>query len=135
MKLAIIRAEECVGCAKCIPACPVDAIIGSAKFLHSVLTDECIGCGLCLAPCPMDCIEMVESSIQPGSEEKLERANKAKKRYQNRLQRLQNEQPKMLPIRDPAYKTQIRQEIQAAVLRVKEKRAEGEVIGECKTAL
>lgn len=57
--LAVIREAECIGCTKCIQACPVDAIIGSAKLMHSVITHECTGCGLCVEPCPVDCIEMV----------------------------------------------------------------------------
>ena len=57
--LAMIREAECIGCTKCIQACPVDAIIGSGKLMHSVLTDKCTGCGLCVEPCPVDCIEMV----------------------------------------------------------------------------
>jgi Na+-translocating ferredoxin:NAD+ oxidoreductase subunit B len=58
----VIREIECIGCTKCIKACPVDAIIGSAKLMHSVLNHECTGCGLCVAPCPVDCIEMVTLS-------------------------------------------------------------------------
>ena len=57
---AIIREAECIGCTKCIPACPVDAIIGRAKHMHNILPDACTGCGLCIAPCPVDCIELVE---------------------------------------------------------------------------
>lgn len=57
--VATIREAECIGCTKCIKACPVDAIIGSAKRMHAVITHECTGCGLCVAPCPVDCIEMV----------------------------------------------------------------------------
>jgi electron transport complex protein RnfB len=57
--LAVIREAECIGCTKCIQACPVDAIIGAAKLMHSVITHECTGCGLCVEPCPVDCIEMV----------------------------------------------------------------------------
>ncbi|MCH9690099.1 MAG: RnfABCDGE type electron transport complex subunit B [Gammaproteobacteria bacterium] len=57
---AIIREAECIGCTKCIPACPVDAIIGSAKQMHDVLPHECTGCGLCVEPCPVDCIDLVE---------------------------------------------------------------------------
>jgi len=57
--LANIREAECIGCTKCIQACPVDAIIGAAKQLHVILTDECTGCGLCVAPCPVDCIDMI----------------------------------------------------------------------------
>ncbi|MFC3908370.1 RnfABCDGE type electron transport complex subunit B [Legionella dresdenensis] len=56
--LAVIREAECVGCTKCIQACPVDAIIGSAKLMHAIITTECTGCGLCVEPCPVDCIEM-----------------------------------------------------------------------------
>lgn len=57
--LAMIREAECIGCTKCIQACPVDAIVGAAKFMHSVLPQECTGCGLCVEPCPVDCIDMV----------------------------------------------------------------------------
>lgn len=57
--LAVIREEECIGCTKCIQACPVDAIIGSAKLMHSVINHECTGCGLCVEPCPVDCIDIV----------------------------------------------------------------------------
>jgi len=56
---AVIREAECIGCTKCIQACPVDAIVGSAKWMHSVINSECTGCGLCVAPCPVDCIDMV----------------------------------------------------------------------------
>ncbi|CEG58941.1 RnfABCDGE type electron transport complex subunit B [Legionella fallonii] len=57
--VAIIREAECIGCTKCIKACPVDAIIGSGKLMHAVIAHECTGCGLCVAPCPVDCIDMV----------------------------------------------------------------------------
>lgn len=57
--VAVIREVECIGCTKCIQACPVDAIVGSAKMMHSILQHECTGCGLCVEPCPVDCIEMV----------------------------------------------------------------------------
>ena len=59
---ALIRESECIGCTKCIQACPVDAIIGAGKFMHTVLTDECTGCGLCVEPCPVDCIEMLPTA-------------------------------------------------------------------------
>ncbi len=58
-RVAIIREEDCIGCAKCIEACPVDAIVGTAKWMHTVITDECTGCDLCLPPCPVDCIDMI----------------------------------------------------------------------------
>lgn len=56
---AVIREDECIGCTKCISACPVDAIIGSGKLMHSILTDLCTGCELCIPPCPVDCIDLV----------------------------------------------------------------------------
>ena len=59
-KVAFIREAECIGCTKCIQACPVDAILGAAKVMHTVIADECTGCDLCLDPCPVDCIDMIE---------------------------------------------------------------------------
>lgn len=58
-RVAFIREEECIGCTKCIQACPVDAILGAAKQMHTVLIDECTGCDLCVEPCPVDCIDML----------------------------------------------------------------------------
>ncbi|MCP8464399.1 electron transport complex subunit RsxB [Pseudomonas sp. ZM23] len=57
-RVAYIREPECIGCTKCIQACPVDAIVGAARQMHTVIADECTGCDLCLEPCPVDCIEM-----------------------------------------------------------------------------
>lgn len=59
LHLAWIREEDCIGCTKCIQACPVDAIIGAPKLMHTVIADRCTGCELCLPPCPVDCIELV----------------------------------------------------------------------------
>lgn len=56
--VAYIREAECIGCTKCIQACPVDAILGAAKQMHTVIASECTGCDLCVEPCPVDCIEM-----------------------------------------------------------------------------
>lgn len=56
--VAFIREDECIGCTKCIQACPVDAILGAAKLMHTVIAAECTGCDLCVEPCPVDCIEM-----------------------------------------------------------------------------
>ena len=58
--VAIIREAECIGCTKCIQACPVDAIVGSNKFMHTVLQAECTGCLLCVEPCPVDCIDITQ---------------------------------------------------------------------------
>lgn len=58
-KVAFIREDECIGCTKCIQACPMDAILGAAKQMHTVIADECTGCDLCVEPCPVDCIDMI----------------------------------------------------------------------------
>lgn len=58
-KIAYIREDECIGCTKCIQACPVDAILGAAKQMHTVIKSECTGCDLCVEPCPVDCIDML----------------------------------------------------------------------------
>ncbi len=59
-RVAVIDEERCIGCAKCLPPCPVDAIIGAPRFLHTVAAQLCTGCELCIAPCPVDCISMVD---------------------------------------------------------------------------
>ncbi|MCD2449945.1 electron transport complex subunit RsxB [Methylicorpusculum oleiharenae] len=63
--VAVIIEKDCIGCTKCIQACPVDAILGSAKMMHTVIANECTGCELCVAPCPVDCIVMepIEQTI------------------------------------------------------------------------
>lgn len=63
VRVAVIREDECIGCTKCIQACPVDAILGSAKHMHTVIGTECTGCDLCVEPCPVDCIDMV--TVEP----------------------------------------------------------------------
>ncbi len=62
-KIAKIVESECIGCTKCITACPVDAIVGSGKRMHTILINDCTGCELCLAPCPVDCIVMESVDI------------------------------------------------------------------------
>ena len=67
LSYAFIREAECIGCTKCIQACPVDAILGAAKQMHTVIRDECTGCDLCVEPCPVDCIEMRPFVAEPVS--------------------------------------------------------------------
>lgn len=66
-KVAFIHEDLCIGCTKCIQACPVDAIVGAAKMMHTVIKSECTGCDLCVDPCPTDCIEMIEVPTTPDS--------------------------------------------------------------------
>jgi Na+-translocating ferredoxin:NAD+ oxidoreductase subunit B len=57
-QVAWIDEEKCIGCARCLPACPVDAIVGAPRQMHTVIAAQCTGCELCLPPCPVDCIEL-----------------------------------------------------------------------------
>jgi Na+-translocating ferredoxin:NAD+ oxidoreductase subunit B len=66
-RIAVIDEAACIGCTLCIQACPVDAIIGAPKLMHTVIAEACTGCDLCLPPCPVDCIEMVVRAPAPGS--------------------------------------------------------------------
>ena len=93
--VAVIREAECIGCTKCIQACPVDAILGASKRMHSVIVDECTGCELCVAPCPVDCIDMVPhpaweaaTNLAEQQEYLARRARLGRERYQARQQRL-----------------------------------------------
>lgn len=104
-QIAYIREAECIGCTKCIQACPVDAIVGAAKLMHTVLIDECTGCDLCVAPCPVDCIEMrplpaatvtpivggLASSIEEQQARTAKR-NHARRRFELRNTRLRREE-------------------------------------------
>ena len=85
---AIIREDECIGCTKCISACPVDAIIGSGKLMHSILTDLCTGCELCIPPCPVDCIDLIEDDhVIPDETLRIREQNDLRNRYYSHIQR------------------------------------------------
>ncbi|WP_104500293.1 RnfABCDGE type electron transport complex subunit B [Acinetobacter indicus] len=85
---AVIREDECIGCTKCINACPVDAILGSGKLMHSILTDLCTGCELCIPPCPVDCIDLVEDvKPVPTDAERMSEQKDLRQRYYAHIQR------------------------------------------------
>lgn len=91
--VAIIDETLCIGCTLCIQACPVDAIVGAPKFMHTVVSKLCTGCDLCVAPCPVDCIDMVPvtgtaTGWQAWSEEQ---AQDARRRFTQRAARLAHE--------------------------------------------
>jgi len=67
-EIAFIDEAVCIGCTKCIQACPVDAIVGASKLMHTILADECTGCELCIAPCPVDCIAMIPATVPADAE-------------------------------------------------------------------
>ncbi|HSP57237.1 MAG TPA: RnfABCDGE type electron transport complex subunit B [Halomonas sp.] len=93
--LARIREAECIGCTKCVQACPVDAILGAAKRMHTVIESECTGCELCVAPCPVDCIDILPHPAWEAAESEAERqdylarrAALGRRRFEARNQRL-----------------------------------------------
>ncbi|PSB92079.1 electron transport complex subunit RsxB [Candidatus Pandoraea novymonadis] len=89
---AVIKESLCIGCTLCIQACPVDAIIGASKQMHTVIENLCTGCDLCVSPCPVDCIEMVVVTKEKtgwNAWSKAE-ANTARKNYENHMRRLAN---------------------------------------------
>lgn len=102
---AIIREDECIGCTKCINACPVDAIIGSGKLMHSILTDLCTGCELCIPPCPVDCIDLVEDTQPlPNETQRIDEQNSLRQRYYAHIQR---EQQRKLNRNNPIVRAEI----------------------------
>ncbi|MBF8741565.1 RnfABCDGE type electron transport complex subunit B [Pseudomonas guariconensis] len=103
-QVAYIREAECIGCTKCIQACPVDAIVGAAKLMHTVIASECTGCDLCLAPCPVDCIDLLplpdtlipivgglaQTPLQQAA--RTQRRDHARRRHEQRNARLQRDE-------------------------------------------
>jgi electron transport complex protein RnfB len=142
-QIAFIREAECIGCTKCIQACPVDAIVGAAKLMHTVLIDECTGCDLCVAPCPVDCIEMrplpmttvtpVVGGLAASDEERQARTikrNHARRRFEQRTARLRREEEqrqaeRLARIQRNAQQAQVQplDPVQAALERVRAQKA------------
>lgn len=89
--VAVIDEAVCIGCTLCIQACPVDAILGAVKLMHTVIANECTGCELCLAPCPVDCIRMVDATQALPDAERRSAAARARRRFDARNVRLQGE--------------------------------------------
>jgi len=137
-QVAYIREAECIGCTKCIQACPVDAIVGAAKLMHTVIIDECTGCDLCVAPCPVDCIELrplpasqgvaIVGGLAHDDNERQARAHKrdrARRRFEHHNARLARDQARRESLRQarlasPAATTD---PVQAALARVQAQKA------------
>jgi len=142
-QIAYIREAECIGCTKCIQACPVDAIVGAAKLMHTVIIDECTGCDLCIAPCPVDCIEMrplpldtvlpVVGGLAFSLEEQRARAAKrdhARRRFEQRNARLHREEEQKIAERQARAQRAVQHSevatldpVQAALERVRAQKA------------
>jgi electron transport complex protein RnfB len=132
-QLAFIREAECIGCTKCIQACPVDAIVGAAKQMHTVIADECTGCELCVAPCPVDCIDILPLA-EPAASLQRQHADQFRRRYEQRNRRLARDEARRLAEREAraarAAQAHARQQaaatpdpVQAAIERVKAQKA------------
>ena len=129
LRFAWVVAEDCIGCTKCIVACPVDAILGGPQRLHAVIAERCTGCELCLPPCPVDCIEM-----RPWQPERMWTAADAKEariRFEHRTERIRRQEEEGLRYQlekahvkrqsDAASTPRARAIIDAAIARAKER--------------
>ncbi len=125
-RVAFIREADCIGCTKCIQACPVDAIVGATKLMHTVIADECTGCDLCVEPCPVDCIDMllIERTPEPARyrrrflahQERVQREGSV--REQRRAEHARRIAEKVAPTT-----TSKQDEIRAAIARAKAKKS------------
>jgi len=134
-QLAEIDENLCIGCTLCIQACPVDAIIGAAKQMHTVIVEECTGCELCVSPCPVDCID-----LKPDLPEKADinwrwpdyppgDVERARRRAEIRLRRIamriseRDARRRNRAMRLDQRRRQMKKDIQEAVARVRAKRS------------
>lgn len=117
--MAIIRENECIGCTKCIQACPVDAIIGASKLMHTVLTDICNGCELCVEPCPVDCIDMIQLPEKTEVEKKA-LADQSRQRYEKHVARATQNKTDDADLPVKKTREEMRADIQAILKRIKQ---------------
>jgi len=127
---AVIDEAVCIGCRKCLDVCPVDAIVGARKRMHTVIAAECNGCELCLPPCPVDCIALIPESVRPDPESpwpEYTRAETAHWRHRTDVRLARLAARKAIRRRTAVTTTdheraRIRAEISAAVARVRARR-------------
>lgn len=117
--MAWIDEAWCIGCTLCIDACPVDAIVGTHKLMHTVVESECTGCELCIPVCPVDCIQLENATPHQTawSAWSQEQAQRAKSRYGQKLSRLQQNKANPLPISNQDIKSS---RLEAALARAKQ---------------
>ena len=133
-EVAVIDEPHCIGCTLCVQACPVDAIVGASRLMHTILPDWCTGCELCIPPCPVDCIVMVP--VQPPREWLPGDAEAARTRYEARQARLAIQPASLRQPEDPqarpavpdlpaAPPTDKQATVMAALARARARRAKG----------
>ena len=127
--LARIVEADCIGCTKCIQVCPVDAIVGAGKRMHTVIDDLCTGCELCVPACPVDCIELDPMPVTQIDQAHADAARLNFQRREQRLQRQREERTVQLAARKAALHKPVvtqnidRNAVMAAIARAKTKRA------------
>ncbi|MBC8119277.1 MAG: RnfABCDGE type electron transport complex subunit B [Burkholderiaceae bacterium] len=120
IRVAVIDEGRCIGCTLCLPACPVGAIVGAARRMHTVIASHCTGCDLCLPPCPMDCITLVPVPARVWTDAD---ANAARRRYSaQQVRRVRAAEPTVPNAAIPALKAAT---VAAAIERARERRAAG----------
>ena len=131
-QIAVIDEDICIGCVMCIRACPTDAIIGSAKLMHTVIEQDCTGCELCIEPCPVDCIDMIEQEqspelswrwpdYSPDATQRARQLTEAKLAREAERQHSKSSMDKLKALRKEKGSEQIQNDIAAAIARVKAK--------------
>lgn len=108
-QVARIVEADCIGCTLCLQACPVDAILGAPKRMHTVIEDECTGCGLCLPPCPVDCIVLLPAPAFPE-------ASASRMRFLRRQARLERAEDPRKRIHRPRDEDRLKRTLVAAAL-------------------
>jgi electron transport complex protein RnfB len=122
--VAVIDERYCIGCTLCIQACPVDAIVGAAKYMHTVIADRCTGCELCITPCPVDCISMQplearDAAARAAAEADMRRRSAARRQ---RLERERDEKAaKLASRRDTSAERRKRETIARAIERARQR--------------
>ena len=127
-QVALINEDLCIGCVKCINACPFDTIVGAAKLMHTVIESECTGCGLCVPACPMDCIAMLPIQRAPEKQDtEVARWEQRQQKHEQRLIRdakeksIDYERTRLVEVQQQKMNTK-KQAIAEAIARVKAKR-------------
>ena len=120
---AVIDETLCIGCTLCITACPVDAIVGAARLMHTVIARDCTGCALCIPPCPVDCITLAPTDARPTVAQRHSAADAARQRFLRRESRRARERRAGRPAGDTADATVDQRIVQRAIERARQRQA------------